>query len=94
MSPVIKMMRRVKSGRSLTISDGGEPERYVGGLVSWSLFPLLGVEPVLGHGFSADDDRPGGGSVFWFELTLDNAPADAAPARRLRRPSPVGPAAE
>ena len=39
------------SGRSLTISDGGELERYVGGLVSWSLFPLLGVEPVLGHGF-------------------------------------------
>src|SRR6185295_9697426 len=43
-------------GRSLTISDGGEPERYQGGLVSANLFPLLGAQPVLGHGFSPEDD--------------------------------------
>jgi putative ABC transport system permease protein len=49
--------------RSLTISDGGEPQRYVGAAISWNLFPMLGVEPVLGHGFSADDDKPGSGNV-------------------------------
>jgi predicted permease len=50
--------------RSLTIANAGsEPERYVGGAVSWDLFPLLGIAPAIGHGFSADDDRQGGGGV-------------------------------
>jgi putative ABC transport system permease protein len=52
------------AGRSLTISDrGGEPERYLGAAVSWDLFPLLGTSPILGHGFSVEDDRPGAGPV-------------------------------
>jgi putative ABC transport system permease protein len=47
-------------GRSLTISDGtSEPERYVGHMVSWNLFELLGEPPVLGRAFAPDDDRPG-----------------------------------
>ena len=51
-------------GRSLTISNpGAEPERYAGAAVSWDLFPLLGVTPALGHGFTAEDDRPGAGGV-------------------------------
>jgi len=51
-------------GRSLTISEpGAEPERFAGAAVSWDLFSLLGVSPALGHGFTADDDRPGGGGV-------------------------------
>ena len=51
-------------GRSLTISDrGGDPERYLGAGVSWDLFPLLGTPPILGRGFSAEDDRPGAGPV-------------------------------
>jgi putative ABC transport system permease protein len=52
------------AGRSMTISDrGGEPERYLGGAVSWDLFPLLGTSPILGRGFAAEDDRPGAGPV-------------------------------
>ncbi len=52
------------AGRSLTISDrGGEPERYLGAGVSWDLFPLLGTSPILGHGFTVEDDRPGAGPV-------------------------------
>jgi putative ABC transport system permease protein len=52
------------AGRSLTISDaGGEPERYLGAGVSWDLFPLLGTSPVLGRGFTAEDDRQGAGDV-------------------------------
>ncbi|HYN09958.1 MAG TPA: ABC transporter permease [Vicinamibacterales bacterium] len=60
-----KTMTRIAStqGRSLTISDGGEPERYVGAAISWDLFPLLGVAPILGQGFAAEHDRPGGGGV-------------------------------
>ena len=51
-------------GRSLTLSDpGAEPDRYAGAAISWDLFPLLGVAPALGHGFTAEDDRPGAGGV-------------------------------
>ncbi len=52
------------AGRSVTISDrGAEPERYLGAAVSWDLFPMLGTPPILGRGFSAEDDRAGGGNV-------------------------------
>ena len=51
-------------GRSLTIADGGEPARYSGAAISWDLFPVLGVSPILGQGFREEDDRPGvGGAV-------------------------------
>ncbi len=47
------------TGRSLTLSDGDEPERFNGATVSANLFPMLGVDPVLGRPFRADEDRPG-----------------------------------
>ena len=50
-------------GRSLTLTDGGNPERFLGAGISWNLFPLLGVTPQLGPGFTAADDRPGAGAV-------------------------------
>src|SRR6188508_804386 len=45
--------------RSFTVSDGGDAERYSGGAISHDLFPMLGVSPQAGRGFTADDDRPG-----------------------------------
>ena len=45
--------------RSLTLSDGEEPERLQGSAVTWNLFPLLGVAPQLGRGFREEEDRPG-----------------------------------
>jgi putative ABC transport system permease protein len=46
--------------RSLTLSSGGEePERVIGEAVSSELLPLLGVRPLLGRVFRADEDRPG-----------------------------------
>jgi putative ABC transport system permease protein len=51
-------------GRSMAVSDPGrEPERYLGALVSWDLFPLLGVEPILGRTFTRDEDRPNAAGV-------------------------------
>jgi putative ABC transport system permease protein len=51
-------------GRSLTISDrGADPERYSGAGVSWDLFPMLGTSPILGRGFTPEDDRRGAGDV-------------------------------
>ena len=50
--------------RSLTISDSGaEPERYPGAAISWDLFPLLGIAPIRGQGFTPDMDRPGADGV-------------------------------
>ena len=49
---------------AMTVADGGgEPERLSGAAISWDLFPLLGTSPVLGRGFSADDDKPNAGGV-------------------------------
>jgi putative ABC transport system permease protein len=45
--------------RSLALSDGREATRYEAGAITWDLFPILGVPPVLGRPFSAEDDRPG-----------------------------------
>ncbi len=48
------------SQRSLTLADGsGDPERYSGATVSWTLFHLLGMQPIAGRNFAATDDRPG-----------------------------------
>jgi putative ABC transport system permease protein len=40
-------------------SGGGEPERINGAYVTAELFPLLGVAPIAGRTFSAEEDSPG-----------------------------------
>jgi putative ABC transport system permease protein len=45
--------------RSLTITEGEEPLRMQGALISWNLFPLLGVQPILGRTFRPDEDAKG-----------------------------------
>jgi len=51
----------VRSSFNLFTED--DPERIRGASVSASLFPLIGVQPSLGRGFSAEEDRPGGSRV-------------------------------
>jgi predicted permease len=41
---------------SANLTGVGEPERVFGARVSWTLFPTLGVGPVLGRSFSAGED--------------------------------------
>jgi len=41
----------------------GEPQRLIGGYASASLFPLLGIRPVVGNFFLPEDDRPGSARV-------------------------------
>jgi putative ABC transport system permease protein len=48
-------------GFVLATADG--PERVMGARVSASLFPLLGVDPIAGRTFTADEDRFGGPHV-------------------------------
>ena len=51
------------TGRSLTLSDGDEPERFNGATVTWNMFPMLGIQPILGRQIRADEDTPGGPRV-------------------------------
>jgi len=44
-------------------SRNNEPEVVFGADVSAELFPVLGAEPLLGRGFMAEEDRPGGAPV-------------------------------
>ena len=41
------------------ISGRSEPERISAARISASLFPMLGAEPALGRGFTAEEDAPG-----------------------------------
>jgi putative ABC transport system permease protein len=47
------------TGRSLTLADRDEPERFNGATVTWNMFPMLGIQPVLGRQFRRDEDQPG-----------------------------------
>ena len=48
---------------SVSVSLGQEPERLSSAYVSAELFPTLGVGPVNGRGFAAEEDRPGAARV-------------------------------
>jgi predicted permease len=46
-------------GSSFNLTGQGTPERVDGARVSSSLFPLFGVDAMLGRVFSAEEDQPG-----------------------------------
>jgi putative ABC transport system permease protein len=48
---------------AVAISGTESPERVTGAVVSFDLFPTLGVSPALGRGIRADEDRAGGERV-------------------------------
>jgi putative ABC transport system permease protein len=48
---------------NMNLTTGGDPERIVLGRVSWSLFPMLGIQPTLGRNFSSDEDKAGSDRV-------------------------------
>ena len=51
------------TGRSLTLSDGDEPERFNGATISANMFPMLGIQPILGRQIRPEEDTPGGSPV-------------------------------
>ena len=53
----------LSAGNAFTLTGRGDPEQLVALHASAALLPALGVEPMLGRNFSADEDRPGGPPV-------------------------------
>ena len=53
----------LSAGNGFTLTGRGDPEQLVALHASAALLPALGLEPVLGRNFSADEDRPGGAPV-------------------------------
>jgi predicted permease len=51
------------AGNVFTLTGRGDPEQLTGLQASAALLPALGLEPLLGRNFSADDDRRGGDRV-------------------------------
>jgi putative ABC transport system permease protein len=55
---------------SFTLVGSGEPEQFTGGTLTPSLFPLLGIKPVLGRSFADGEDRPGSAKVVMISEAL------------------------
>ena len=53
----------LSAGNVFTLTGRGDPEQLFGLHASAALLPALGLEPLLGRNFSADDDRRGGERV-------------------------------
>ncbi len=48
---------------SFNLSTGNTADRVQGAQVTWDLLATLGLKPVIGRGFTADEDRPHGPNV-------------------------------
>jgi predicted permease len=57
----LRSYERIGVYATLTVNLSGSrgPKRYDGGMLSADVLPLLGVQPVLGRVFTAEDDTPG-----------------------------------
>ncbi|SPE22387.1 conserved membrane hypothetical protein [Candidatus Sulfopaludibacter sp. SbA3] len=53
----------LQNSQLYTLTSDGDPVRVAAARVSPSLFPMLGVRPVLGRTFSEDEEQPGRDSV-------------------------------
>jgi putative ABC transport system permease protein len=57
-------------GNAFTLTGRGDPEQLIGLQASAGLLPTLGLDPLVGRNFSADEDRPGGEHVVLIGHTL------------------------
>lgn len=51
------------TGMNFSLTGHGTPRRVYGARVTANFFDVLGVRPVLGRAFQADEDRPGGAPI-------------------------------
>jgi putative ABC transport system permease protein len=53
----------LSAGEANLMPDDGEPSRVATLHVTERFFPMLGIVPTIGRTFTAEEDRPGGGSA-------------------------------
>src|SRR6266566_4145278 len=47
------------SGSTINVSYKNNPQRYTGAYITEDLFKIIGVSPIMGRDFTADDNKPG-----------------------------------
>jgi putative ABC transport system permease protein len=57
------MMAGYLSGSTINLTYKNNPQRYTGAYVTEDLFKIVGVSPVLGRDFAAEDNKPGAEKV-------------------------------
>ena len=57
------MMTAYLNGSTINVTYKNNPQRYTGGYVTEDFFRILGVSPILGRDFTADDNKPGAEKV-------------------------------
>src|ERR1700747_2956876 len=57
------MMAGYLSGSTVNVTYKNNPQRYTGGYVTEDFFKVIGVSPVLGRDFTAEDNKPGAEKV-------------------------------
>ncbi len=48
---------------TLSLTGNGEPEQFNATMISPSLMPMLGIQPLVGRGFREDEENPGSPAV-------------------------------
>src|SRR5213593_1758005 len=51
------------NGSTINVTYRNNPQRYTGGYVTEDFFKILGVSPILGRDFTAEDNKPGAEKV-------------------------------
>src|SRR3954464_13675268 len=51
------------NGSTINVSYRNNPQRYTGGYVTEDFFRIVGVSPIMGRDFTADDNKPGAEKV-------------------------------
>src|SRR5215831_11528890 len=57
------MMAGYLNGSTVNVTYKHNPQRYTGGYVTEDFFKIIGVSPVLGRDFTAEDNKPGAEKV-------------------------------
>jgi hypothetical protein len=53
------MMAGYLNGSTINVTYNNNPQRYTGAYVTDDIFKIIGVSPVLGRDFTAEDNKPG-----------------------------------
>ena len=57
------LMSAYLDGSTINVSYKKTPQRYTGGYVTEDFFKIIGVSPILGRDFAAEDNKPGAEKV-------------------------------